>query len=230
MPSPRSSSAPMPAAAPARSSPTSRCSTRRSRWRGTSRRRCCWSIAASRRWRSSAGRDEAYAALRERHLDAEVPCAWLDATHPSYTLYTSGTTGRPKGVQRDTGGYAVALAASMTADLLRQRRRDLLLDQRHRLGRRPQLHRLRAADRRHGDDHVRGAADPSRRGHLVAPGREVQGDGDVQRADRDPGPEEAGPAPPARARPVEPALPLSRRRAARRADSCAGSARRSASP
>ncbi len=35
------------------------------------------------------------------------------ATHPSYTLYTSGTTGKPKGVQRDTGGYAVALAASM---------------------------------------------------------------------------------------------------------------------
>jgi propionyl-CoA synthetase len=38
---------------------------------------------------------------------------WLDATAISYTIYTSGTTGRPKGVQRDTGGYAVALAASM---------------------------------------------------------------------------------------------------------------------
>ncbi|MGJ4727826.1 propionate--CoA ligase [Luteimonas sp. SDU101] len=60
-----------------------------------------------------AGRDVDYATLRRAHEDADVPVAWLESNEPSYILYTSGTTGKPKGVQRDVGGYAVALALSM---------------------------------------------------------------------------------------------------------------------
>ena len=60
-----------------------------------------------------AGRDVDYASLREQHLNARVSVTWLASDDVSYVLYTSGTTGRPKGVQRDVGGYAVALAASM---------------------------------------------------------------------------------------------------------------------
>ena len=59
------------------------------------------------------GRDLDYAEQRAQVMDAQVDPVWLESNEVSYTLYTSGTTGTPKGVQRDVGGYAVAMAASM---------------------------------------------------------------------------------------------------------------------
>jgi acyl-coenzyme A synthetase/AMP-(fatty) acid ligase len=51
----------------------------------------------------------------EEFAAAATPCDWLemDATDPLYILYTSGTTGRPKGILRDHGGHAVAMQFSM---------------------------------------------------------------------------------------------------------------------
>jgi propionyl-CoA synthetase len=64
-------------------------------------------------WPKHPTRDVQYSQMRAQHIDAQVPITWLQSTDISYILYTSGTTGKPKGVQRDVGGYAVALAASM---------------------------------------------------------------------------------------------------------------------
>ena len=59
------------------------------------------------------GRDVDYAIASAKHAGARVACEPMASTDPSYILYTSGNTNKPKGVQRDTGGYAVAMAASM---------------------------------------------------------------------------------------------------------------------
>ena len=70
--------------------------------------RTCWSTSAPAR--SSTwlpGRDHWWHELMSIASD-ECPAEPLDSEHPLYLLYTSGTTGKPKGILHTTGGYAVA--------------------------------------------------------------------------------------------------------------------------
>ena len=187
-------------------------------------RRGAWATSTrSRRSSSSAtpatdapmddGRDVWYHEAMEA-ADAECPAEPLDAEHPLFILYTSGSTAKPKGILHTTGGYLTSVAWTHQLRLRPQARGGrLLVLGRRRLGHRPLLHRLRAAGQRRDVGDVRGRAGLPAQGHLVGAVRALRRDDLLHRADRDPRLHEVGRRARREARPVDAAAARHGRRA-----------------
>ena len=119
------------------------------------------------------GRDVWYHRLIQDAAPYCEPVA-CDSEDILFILYTSGTTGKPKGIIHTTGGYLVGDVHHDQADLRPPPRRRLLVHRGHRMGDRALVHRLRPSGRGRDVRHVRGRAGLARPGPLLGDRQQVR--------------------------------------------------------
>ena len=146
--------------------------------------------------------------------DPICPAEPMEAEHPLFLLYSSGSTAKPKGILHTTGGYLTGVTATMAMVFDLDADRDIFwctADVGWITGH--SLHRVRTAGQRLHVGDVRGRAGLPGQGRLVGDRGAVPGHDLLHRADRHPGLHEMGRGIPGQAQPVIPAAARHRRRA-----------------
>ena len=163
----------------------------------------CWSCAAAATTWSGPRAATSGGTTSCPQASAEHEAQAFPAENPLFILYTSGTTGKPKGILHTSGGYLTQAAFTQQGRPRHPSRiRRVLVHGRHRLGHGPHLRDLRPARQRRHAGALRGHARHAAPRPLVGDHREVRRDDPLHRAHRHPLVHEARPRDPEEVRPV----------------------------